>query len=147
LKNLLASGHSEVFTYDGLDRMQTSKRGSIAFTGGLATVATPSRSQDWTLDVVGNWATVSFDGTAQVRTHDNQNRLTMVGTVNLSYDNNGNQLTDEAGNTLVYDAWNRLVGWHTEGHRMDETLAYPYDALHLPCRALPRPNPRRPRPR
>jgi hypothetical protein len=47
-QNLLASGHSEVFTYDGLDRMQTFKRGSIAFTGGagsLATVATPSRSQ------------------------------------------------------------------------------------------------------
>jgi hypothetical protein len=89
-QNLLASGHSEVFTYDGLDRMQTFKRGSIAFTGSLATVATPTRSQDWTLDVVGNRSTVSFNGNAtpQVRTHDHQNRLTSVGTVNLSYDNN-----------------------------------------------------------
>jgi hypothetical protein len=34
LHSPLASGHSEVFTYDGLDRTQTFKRGSIAFTGG-----------------------------------------------------------------------------------------------------------------
>jgi hypothetical protein len=44
-QNLLASGHSEVFTYDGLDRMQTFKRGSIALTDSLAEVATPTRNQ------------------------------------------------------------------------------------------------------
>jgi RHS repeat-associated protein len=134
-QNLLASGHSEVFTYDGLDRMQTFKRGSISFSGGLATIASPTRSQDWTLDAVGNWASLSTDGSAVARTHDRQNRLTAVAgsATTLTYDNNGNQTRDESNNTLVYDGWNRLVGWtdpNGTGRTDDEGLAYPYDALH-----------------
>jgi hypothetical protein len=59
----------------------------------------------------------------------------------LTYDANGNQLTDEAGDVLVYDAWDRNVGWYNpdtsgyidEVYVFDEngnpTVSNPYDAL------------------
>src|SRR5690606_28622440 len=50
------------------------------------------------------------------------NRLTQVGVSNLSYSANGEMTTDQAGQTLVYDAWGRLVSVGTQ--------TYAYDALN-----------------
>jgi RHS repeat-associated protein len=73
------------------------------------TVATASRSQTWSFDALGNWSSVTTDGTAQSRTHNQQNEVTAAGSATLTFDGNGNTTTDDAGRTLVYDAWNRLV--------------------------------------
>jgi len=58
---------------------------------------------------MGNFSSVTTDGTAVNRTHNQQNEVTGVGANTLVFDKNGNMTTDEQGRTLVYDAWNRLV--------------------------------------
>ena len=65
-----------------------------------------SRSQDWNLDALGNWDSVTDEtSTTQTRTHDAQNRLTQVDSNPLSYSPNGEMLSDETGQVLAYDAW------------------------------------------
>src|SRR5262249_53560434 len=73
-----------------------------------------------------NWSSLTTDGATHTRATNYQNEVTFVsGAGNPSYDLNGNMTTDEAGNTLVYDAWNRLVK-ETMG---TNNVAFTYDAL------------------
>src|SRR5579859_1209142 len=116
--------------YDNLDQLSGFLRGVLSASGGsgtpLDTVTSPSHSQSWTPDPVGNFSSVTTDGTASNRTHNKQNEVTVVGANNLAFDNNGNMTTDEQGRTLVYDAWNRLVAVKNGG----TTLAsYKFDAM------------------
>src|SRR5262249_31768964 len=72
----------------------------------------------WGLDALGNFSSVTTDGTNTVyRTHNQQNQVTTVGGNTLAFDKNGNTTTDDHGYTLAFDAWNRLVsvkhGAHT----------------------------------
>jgi YD repeat-containing protein len=121
------AGFSEVYGYDDLNQLAGFDRGAA---GGA-----PTRSQDWSLDTLGNWSGVDVDGVTQSRTHNAQNEVTGVGTASLSYDNNGNLTADETGRQLVYDAWNRLVavkdsagatqkvyGYDGLGRRVSETV-------------------------
>ena len=92
------------------------------------TVSTASRTQTWTLDEQGNWSTLSTDGNGQNRTYNKQNQLTAVGSTNLAYDNNGAMTTDEAGRSLIYDAWGRLV--RVDDFTGTRLYGYKYDALN-----------------
>ncbi len=50
------------------------------------------------------------NGTTQTETANSQNQITSIsGSTTPTYDANGNMISDQSGNTLVYDAWNRLV--------------------------------------
>jgi len=99
--------------YDNLNQLSGFLRGVLTASGGtgtpLDTVASPSHTQTFTPDAVGNFSSVTTDGTAVTRTHNQQNEVTGVGANTLVFDKNGNMTTDEQGRTLVYDAWNRLV--------------------------------------
>jgi RHS repeat-associated protein len=111
--------------YDGLNQLAAFARGTLSDTNGDGvpdTVASPSRSQSWSVDALGNFTSVTSDGTAQGRTHNKQNQLTGVGGSTLTYDASGNLTTDETGRTFAYDAWNRLVG-------VSGSARYAYDAL------------------
>ena len=67
-------------------------------------------SQSWTLDSQGNWSSYTSNGTTQTETANAQNQITSIsGSTTPTYDSNGNMITDQAGNTYVYDAWNRIV--------------------------------------
>jgi RHS repeat-associated protein len=44
------------------------------------------------------------------RVNNAKNEVASVGGTSLSYDNDGNALSDGTGETFTYDAWNRLVG-------------------------------------
>jgi RHS repeat-associated protein len=126
--------------YDALNRLTDFSRGTLSAVGGslLNTVATSNTSisgiagtQSTSLDTLGNTSTLNTDGTAQTRTADNQNELLTLqnGTntaVSLTYDNNGNLLTDEAGQSYVYDPWNRL---HSVSNS-NVTRTFSYDGLH-----------------
>src|SRR5439155_25137076 len=49
-------------------------------------------------------------GSTQTRTANQQNEITSIsGQTTPGYDANGNTTTDQNGNTLIFDAWNRLV--------------------------------------
>jgi hypothetical protein len=81
-----------------------------------------SHSISWSLDAEGNFASTTTDGGSAVnRTHNTLNEVTAVGATNLTFDLNGNQLTDTNGKSYTYDAWNRLK---TAGNE-----TYSYDAL------------------
>jgi RHS repeat-associated protein len=98
--------------YDQLNQLSGFLRGVLSDTnsdGIPDTVASASHTQTFTPDAMGNFSTVTTDGTAVNRTHNQQNEVTGVGAATLVFDKNGNMTTDEQGRTLVYDAWNRLV--------------------------------------
>ncbi|MGC8541958.1 MAG: hypothetical protein ACP5QA_15215, partial [Phycisphaerae bacterium] len=96
--NVLNSAYSETYTNDNLNRLTAVTRGGQAY-------------QSWNLDSQGNWSSSTTTGTTQTRTTDAQNQITSItGTAGTpQYDANGNMITDQNGNTLKYDAWNRLV--------------------------------------
>jgi YD repeat-containing protein len=136
-QNLINATFSELYHadgasagYDPLDQLLEFQRGVLSDSnsdGVPDTVATASRSQAWTLDAQGNWSTLTTDGSAQTRSHNQQNQITAVQGQQTApaYDANGNLLQDDTGQAYVYDAWNRLVQ-ATVGATV---ITYGYDAL------------------
>jgi RHS repeat-associated protein len=123
--NTLSTGNSELYTYDGLNQLSTFARGTLSDSNGDGvpdTIASPTHSQSWTPDALGNFQSVTTDGTGQSRTNNKQNQLTVAGASTLTYDNAGNLTADETGRTFTYDAWNRPV-------KVNGTTRYAYDAL------------------
>jgi hypothetical protein len=83
--------------YD-LDQLADFARGVLSDSnsdGILDTVASPSRTQAWDLDAMGNWQSLATNGTGQSRTHNAQNQVTGVGSATLAFDANGSMTTDE----------------------------------------------------
>ncbi len=116
-----AAAYSEVYAYDGLNQLTSFQRGTLnAAKTGIS--GTPARSQSFSPDAAGNFASVTTDGAAQARTHDRQNQLTGVGAGTLAYSANGDLTADEAGRAFAYDAWGRLVS-------VNGGARYAYDAL------------------
>ncbi len=122
--NLVNSAFSELYHangssngYDNLNQLVAFSRGTL--NGTNDTISSPSASETWTTDAAGNFTSAA--GTSE--TNNLQNEATGFGSATLTYDANGNLTTDQAGNTLVYDAWNRLVAYKTGGTTL-ETLSY-----------------------
>ncbi|MCG3146570.1 MAG: hypothetical protein PCFJNLEI_00001 [Verrucomicrobiae bacterium] len=89
---------AESYTYDAVDQI----------TGvDYATNSVITRSVNYNYDGVGNRTSVSDAGTTSY-TANNLNQYTQVGGGSLTYDNNGNLVT-QPGWTYAYDAQNRLV--------------------------------------
>ncbi|MBC7834513.1 MAG: hypothetical protein H7Y88_05355, partial [Phycisphaerales bacterium] len=117
------------YQYDGLDRLKEAQRGG--YNG--STLITAAGSQQWALDMLGNWATVATDlngnGTydalsseVEIRNHNEANELedrdpdgsvTTLPAVPFTYDNAGNMRQQNKSSTTAHvythDAWNRLV--------------------------------------
>ncbi len=136
-QNLVDAAFSELYHangasngYDQLNQLTAFRRGVLSDTnsdGIPDTVSSPSRTQEWLFDPLGNWTTLTTNGTAQSRTHNRQNQITSITSLTTpSYDANGNMTGDENGKTLVYDAWNRLVDYKNGSTSLE---AYQYDAL------------------
>lgn len=125
-ENLIDATFSELYEYDLLNQLTSFERGELNGTKD-AIVGTPSRSQSWDFDALGNFTNQTTDGVTQSRDHNEQNQITSIsGLVTPTYDANGNMTGDEQGRTLIYDAWNRLV----EVKAGSTTLAeYSHDAL------------------
>jgi RHS repeat-associated protein len=122
--NLVNTAFGELYAYDNLNQLTSFQRGTLNGTKtGLTGSA--SRSQSWSLDSLGNFSTQTTDGTAQTRSHNQQNEITAVsGATTPTYDANGNLTTDETGKQFVYDAWNRLVTVKNSGGTTLESFAY-----------------------
>ena len=84
--------------------------------------------QSWNLDAQGNWNSFTSNGTTQTRTANTQNQITSISGTSATprYDANGNMTTDQNGDTLVYDAWNRLVEVKNSSGQI--IAQYTYDA-------------------
>ena len=96
--NVLDSAYSETYTYDSLNRLTAVTRGGASY-------------QSWNLDSQGNWSGFTSNGSVQIRTANAQNQITSISGTSATptYDANGNMIADQRGDTLIYDAWNRLV--------------------------------------
>jgi RHS repeat-associated protein len=125
-QNMIDAVMSELYQYDSLHQLIYFARGTLNSTD-TAIVGTPSATQSWSPDALGNFNSVTTNGTTQTRTANQQNEITgMSGAGTICYDNNGNLTADGSGNTFVYDAWNHLVAVNNGG----STLAsYNYDGL------------------
>ena len=140
--NLVAPAQSELYhasstasgdnntAYDLVGRLTGFARGTLSASGNngsvMDTVASSSRSQSWSLDALGNWTGQTTNGSTTTRGFNAQNETTSVsGGTAPGYDANGNT-TNDAGQTMVLDAWNRLVGVKSGSVTV---AAYAYDAL------------------
>lgn len=136
-ENLLDSAMDELYHasgsgngYDSLNQLTGFVRGALSASspgGTLDTVSSPSRSQGWDFDALGNWESVSTNGTPETRDHNAQNQVTGVGASTLTYDANGNMTTDETGRKFVYNGWNRLM--EVKDSSNNPLVDYTYDAL------------------
>jgi RHS repeat-associated protein len=116
--------------YDPLNQLTEFRRGVLSDTnsdGVPDTVASASRSQSWGFDALGNWTTLTTDGTPQSRTHNQQNQVTQVGGTPLTFDANGNLTQDETGKRYEHDAWNRVARVKNSGGAT--LVSYQYDFL------------------
>lgn len=124
-RNATLADQSELYTYDGLNRLTTFTRGTLNGAGTAITGA-PTGTESWNLDAVGNWNSTTKNGTTTSRTNNAQNQIVTAGSATLNYDQNGNTLKDEQGQQYTYDAWNRLKSVKDAS---GNTLAsYTYDA-------------------
>ena len=107
--NTVSTANSELYSYDNLNRLATFERGTLNGTD-TAISGTPGETESWGLDALGNWLSNTVNGTETDRTYDHENELVTDGTQSLTYDADGNMLTDEKGYVYTYDAWNRKMG-------------------------------------
>jgi RHS repeat-associated protein len=117
--------------YDNLNQLSGFLRGVLSASqqnGPLDTVFNPSTTRSWSPDALGNFITITTNGTTQTRNHNQQNEITLIsGATTPTYDTNGNLTTDELGQTYKYDAWNRLVQVKNSGGTV--IASYAYDGL------------------
>jgi RHS repeat-associated protein len=123
-QNNVLPGQSQLFTYDGLNRLTGYSQGTLnsSKTGMTST----SASESWQLDALGNWKSSTQGSTTTTRSNNAENEATTIGTATLGYDADGNTTT-ESGQQFVYDAWNRLVA--VKDRNGDMIASYSYDAL------------------
>jgi RHS repeat-associated protein len=116
--------------YDNLNQLTGFARGVLSASqqgGTLDTVTSPTATASWGYDGLGNWASVTTNGTTQTRSANQQNQITSIsGQTTPGYDANGNTTTDQTGKTFTYDAWNRLVAVKSGGVTI---AAFGYDPL------------------
>jgi len=121
------TGGDNATAYDPLNRLTAFRRGVLSASGhngagGLDTISSPSTTNSWSLDALGNW-TATQNG-AQTRTFNAQNQITGVSGQSSPVYDNGDMVQDPSGNRAFYDAWNRMVYADTQGFSTST-----YDAL------------------
>jgi len=112
----------ELYTFDGLNRLTTTNRGDL--TTNNTVIASKTFGQDYGLDQLNNWSTFDEDPDGsgmsllnQTRDHNLANEITDIDSAStyVAHDAAGNMTTApkpgswNAGLTLTWDAWNRLV--------------------------------------
>jgi RHS repeat-associated protein len=115
------NGQDEYYNYDGLYQVAELNRGTL--NGGKTAISgTPSWTEDFTYDPIGNWDAylTKVSGVTnldQSRTHNTANQTTEIdeSTDTVAHDLAGNMTTVPQVNDweetvdLKWDAWNRLV--------------------------------------
>ncbi len=116
--------------YDALGRQTGFARGTLSASGhngtSLDSVSSPSQTQSWSLDALGNWSSQTNNSNTTTRTFTAQNETkTVSGGTAPTYNNNGDT-TGDNGLTYVYNAWDELV---TVKNGSTIVASYTYDAL------------------
>jgi RHS repeat-associated protein len=114
-------------TYDAEDRLTGFAR--------AATSGTPQLSQSWNLSAVGDWNSVTTNGTAQSRTHGPTHELLTASSQSVTHDTKGNMLlipasvrANSSPLVLTWDFDNRMVSADVGADSVIE-VTHQYDAL------------------
>jgi YD repeat-containing protein len=140
--NLVNSAYSELFSpdngaaqnaqYDALNRLLGFARGTLSASHGtgtpLDTVSSPSATEGWTLDALGNWTSFTNGSTTQTRSFNARNEITSISGVSTpTYDADGNMVIDPNGDKYFYNEWNQITKVENSSGTLLES--YEYDAL------------------
>jgi hypothetical protein len=68
--NTVLASHSELYSYDSLDRLTSFSRGTLNSSNNAITSATTTES--WNYDAVGNWNSSTLNGATTTRTNSAQ---------------------------------------------------------------------------
>jgi hypothetical protein len=114
-------------TYDAEDRRTGFAR--------AATSGTPQLSQSWNLSAVGDWNSVTTNGTAQSRTHGPTHELLTASSQSVTHDTKGNMLlipasvrANSSPLVLTWDIDNRMVSADVGADSVID-VTHQYDAL------------------
>ena len=93
--NLVDASLSKVLGYDSIDRMTNYEEGTLAT--GDSSIATPTLSESWELDALGNFISVTTGSTTNSDITNGQNELTSAGygagsTASQDFDADGDTL-------------------------------------------------------
>ncbi len=109
--NGVLGSFSETYTYSGLSQ--------------LTAVARGTNSQAFGVTSIGDITSITTNGTTLNHTVNSANQITAIsGGTSLTYDANGNLRTDDEGEVLTYDGWNRLVSVASTTGTMIATYSY-----------------------
>jgi RHS repeat-associated protein len=131
----VSNGQDKLYTYDDLGRLKGFKRGDL--NAGRTDITSPVTSQDWGLDLVGNWDSIVTDGSTVNRNHNRSNEITDVDEGQTggdpTYDKNGNTTRIDRpmaqSRDFTYDAWNRPVEVEFAGNTLVYGRYDPFDRL------------------
>ena len=120
---------SETYDYNALNELTSMARGTLSG----PTIPSPTYTQTWTLDSLGNFSNFNDNGSSQDQTVNAANEIQSIsgGAATPAYDAAGNMTTtpkpgdETTALTNVYDAWNRLVEVDISGVPL---VQYHYDA-------------------
>jgi len=105
-ENLVTANKSELFAFDNADRLTSFKTGTL--NGSKTAIITPTYTQDWNLDSIGNWAGFNDNGTNSTNVFSDTHAMTEFKGVIQTFDNNGNLIFDGV-RAFKYDAFNRII--------------------------------------
>jgi len=124
------SEQGEAFVYDPVDRVVTRKEGTLNASND---VGSPTLTQAYTLDGMGNWKTHKKNSSTYNQTINSLNQYTVfngpAGQKTLQYDFNGNVVNEYSGSAqqqYIFDFLNRLTNLVDYN---DNITVYRYDAL------------------
>ena len=115
-QNVLGTALDELYTYDALGRLTSAKVGTLSGLPGSLAITSPTSTQTWNLDALGNDLSAG--------TYNATNQETPNGMSGDLYDAAGNMTTLSAGETAVFDAWNRMTEVDVSGSPVEK---YQYD--------------------
>ena len=122
-----SASYKEEYAYNGENELTEFSRYDYSISTSSFSSLEAATQQTFNLDEVGNASSIVTDSTTQSRTTNLANEQTGIGSLTLTYDNNGNTITDDQGHTLVYNAWNQLVEVKSSSGALIED--YTYDVL------------------
>jgi RHS repeat-associated protein len=141
---LRSSANSEAYSYDSVDRITAFARGTLSGTNPPV-VSSPSTTQEWALDGVGNWGEDTLNGVPETFTVNSVNEYTSVTAGQFLYDANGNMTYNGVlGTAYQYDYKNRLrqvcsvaaMGNNCSSGGATLLAVYSYDAMNRRTRKV-----------
>ncbi len=111
---------SQAYNYDAIYRLVQSKTGQLA----NQSIPSPTRSENFDLDAVGNRRSRELNGTSTSYQTNNLNAYTQAGSTPWQYDGDGN-LTNNGTFSFAYDDRNKLES--VDGG--EDLASYQYDPL------------------